>query len=295
MQPGGADRPPASIFHLVFPHQPWLFRGDGTQRRAEVDASYLGYENGRVLDEPFALSVGRSHHLQQTRYADGLVGSFLARLDELGIYEGATIVIVADHGISFMPETPQRSIDDGNDTEILPTPLLVKLPGQNEAEISDAQVELVDILPLVAESIGVGVPWETDGVPIGERTGATRYLDEDRGMASIDHEQLMADLDAAARVDERPDTILVDAGLSPEQAVVVPGSDPIPVEVPLDDNVLATAPDGVAALGLLRGDELLAVGMAARSGKVVVPLPEELWGTSPDGLRMVAVEPAPGR
>ncbi len=46
MEPGEAGRPPAYIFHLVLPHQPWLFRADGTQRE-EVDASYIGYAAGR--------------------------------------------------------------------------------------------------------------------------------------------------------------------------------------------------------------------------------------------------------
>ena len=289
MEPGRPGRPSANIFHLVLPHQPWLFRGDGTQRESEVDPSYLGYEGGRVLDEPFALAVGRSHHLQQTQYADGLVGSFLARLDELGIYDDATVVIVADHGISFMPETPQRAVDDGNEVEILPTPLLVKLPGQTTAEISDAQVEMVDVLPLVTESIGVGVPWETDGVPVGQRSGATRYLDEDRGMASVDHERLMSDLAAAVRIDQRPDTILAEAGLTPDQAVVVVGADPIEVQLPLDDNILATAPGGVVALGLLDGERIVAVGIAAASGKVVIPVPEDYWGGASAELRLVPV------
>ncbi len=293
MGPGEPDRPSANIFHLVLPHQPWLFRGDGTQRASEVDPSYLGYEGGRVLDEPFALSVGRSHHLQQARYADGLVGSFLGRLDELGIYDDATIVIVADHGISFMPDTPQRAVDDGNEVEILPTPRLVKRPGQTEAEISDAQVELVDVLPLVAENTGVGIPWETDGVPVGDRSGATRYLDEDQGMASVDHGQLMADLDAAVMVDQGPDTILADAGLSPDQAVVVADAQPIAVDVPLDDTILATAPDDAVALGLTDGDELVAVGIAASSRKVVIPVPEAYWGSASSDLRLVPVEPGP--
>ena len=289
MEPGDAERPSAHIFHLVLPHQPWLFRGDGTQRAAEVDPSYLGYEAGRVADEPFALSVGRSHHLQQAQYADGLVGSFLARLDELGIYDEAMIVIVADHGISFTPGTPQRAVGDGNAPEILPTPLLVKLPDQSSGVISDEPVELVDMLPLVGENIGVGIPWETDGVPIGERTGEASYLDEDDGMKTIDHGQLMAEVAAAAAVDTSPEAVLSMAGLAPDQAVVVPGADPIEVELPLDDTVLATAPDGVIALGLFDGDDLVAVGMTAATGKVVVTVPEEYWGSTSAELHLAPV------
>ena len=198
-------------------------------------------------------------------------------------------MIVADHGISFAPETPQRAVDDGNAPEILPTPLLVKLPGQSSGAISDEPVELVDILPLVGESIGVGVPWETDGVPIGERGGEASYLDEDDGMKTIDHGQLMAEVTAAAATDRGPEAVLSEAGLALDQAVVVPGADPIEVEMPLDDTVLATAPDGVVALGLFDGDDLVAVGIAAASGKVVVPVPEEYWGATSAELRLMPV------
>ena len=180
MDPGADGRPPAFIFHLVLPHQPWLFRGDGTQRQ-EVDASYIGYQGDQVLEEPFAVSVGRSHHLDQTVYTDALVGAFLGRLEEIGMYDDATVVIAADHGISFRPGTAQRAAGADNEVEILPTPLLVKPPGRVEGEISDEQVELVDIAGLVGEYVGVGIPWEIDSVPIGGRSGDASYMAEQRG------------------------------------------------------------------------------------------------------------------
>ena len=292
MEPGDADRPAAHIFHLVLPHQPWVFRSDGAQRE-EVDASYIGYEGGRVLEEPFAVSVGRSHHLDQTAYADALVGSFLARLEEIGVYEDAMIVIASDHGISFVPDTTQRAVDDRNAPEILPTPLLVKLPGQTEGEVVDGPVQLVDVAAMISEYVGVGIPWETDSVTIGERDPELRYLDEDDGMKTIDHDGLMADLQSAAPFDQSSERVLSRANLSPDQAVLVPDAEIMPVEGPLDDYLLATAPDGEVALGLFVGDDLVAVGMAASSGKVVVPVPEEYWGASPPDVHLAPVAPGP--
>ncbi len=293
MQPGDAGRPPAYIFHLVLPHQPWLFRGDGTQRQ-EVDASYIGYEGDEVLDEPFAVSVGRSFHLDQTAYTDALVGAFLGRLEEIGMYDDAMVVIAADHGISFVPGTAQRAAGAGNEVEILPTPLLVKPPGRVDGEINDEQVELVDIAGLVGEQVGVGIPWEIDSVPIGGRSGDASYMAEQRGPMRVDHERLMADLAAAARFDQSPERLLSEAGMAPDQAVVIAGGEPIPVPGPLEDVLLAMAPEDAAGLGLLHDGELIATGMAAGSGKVVVPLPDELWGTSPEGLQLVPVTPGPG-
>ncbi len=293
MQPGDAGRPPAYIFHLVLPHQPWLFRGDGTQRE-EVDASYIGYEGDEVLDEPFAVSVGRSFHLDQTAYTDALVGAFLGRLEEIGMYDDAMVVIAADHGISFVPGTAQRAAGAGNEPEILPTPLLVKPPGRVDGEINDDQVELVDIAGLVGEQVGVGIPWEIDSVPIGGRSGDASYMAEQRGPMRVDHERLMTDLAAAASFDQSPERLLSEAGLAPGQAVVIAGGEPIPVPGPLEDVLLALAPEDAAGLGLLRDGELVATGIAAGSGKVVVPLPDELWGTSPEGLQLVPIGPGPG-
>ncbi len=293
MGPGEAGRPPAYIFHLVLPHQPWLFRGDGRQRQ-QVDASFIGYEGGRVLDEPFAVSVGRRHHLDQTAYTDALVGSFLGRLEEIGIYDEAMVVVAADHGISFVPGTAQRALGDGNEAEILPTPLLVKPPGGAEGEISDDQVELVDIAGLVGEHVGVGIPWEIDSLPVGGRSGDAFAMSEEAGPTRVDHERLMTDLTAAVGLDQRPERLLLEAGMAPDQAVVVPGADPIPVSGPVEDTLVAMAPEGVDGLGLLVGDELRAVGLAAQSGKVVVPLPDDLWGSPADGLQLLPVAPGPG-
>ncbi len=203
-------------------------------------------------------------------------------------------MIAADHGVSFVPGTAQRAVGDGNEAEILPTPLLVKPPGGVDGEVSDEQVELVDIAGLVEEQVGVGIPWEVDSVAVGERDGETFYSGLESGPMRVDHEWLMSDLAAATRLDQSPERLLTDAGMAPNQAVVLTGGEPIPVSGPLEDTLLAMAPDGVEGLGLLRDGELLAVGMAAESGKVVVPLPEELWGTSPDGLQLVPVAPGTG-
>ncbi len=287
-------RPPAHVLHMVLPHQPWVFAADGTDR-GEVDRSFIGFEAGRVLDEPFAVAVGRDHHLSQVAYTDGLVGAFLGRLEELGLYEESTIVILSDHGISFVEDSDQRGVDDRNPGEVLPTPLLVKPPGQSAGRVVDGPVQLVDVLSMISEGVGVGVPWDTDSMPVGERDGMVRYLDEDGGgMESLDQADLEAAVEAEMARDRTPEELLGEAGLTPEQAEPVSGGEEIPVEVPLPGDLQVIAPGGADALGLFVDDELVAVGLAARSGKVVIPLPRELWGQSPADVRVVPVEAAAG-
>ena len=53
--------------------------------------------------------------------------------------------------------------DAGNFQDILPVPLFIKAPGQREGRIDDRALEVVDILPIVAELIGTELPWAVDG------------------------------------------------------------------------------------------------------------------------------------
>ena len=158
----------------------------------------------------------------------------------------------------------------------------------------DGTVEIIDVLPMVEEGVGVTVPWEYDGLAVGGRGSELRYFDDDGGIKTLDHPELMAHLQAGVAFDQSPERVLADNNLTVDQAIAVPDAEPIEVEVPLRDHLTATAPEGVVALGLIVNDDLVAVGMAAASGKVVVPVPEEFWGTSPAGVRLVPVAPGPG-
>ena len=46
-------------------------------------------------------NLERQRHLLQASYTDRLVGQILQRLEEVGVYDDAAIVVTADHGIAF--------------------------------------------------------------------------------------------------------------------------------------------------------------------------------------------------
>jgi hypothetical protein len=60
----------------------------------------------------------------------------------------------------------RRPISDTNFSDILPVPLLVKLPGQRSGRIDDRVVQIVDVFPTVAEVLDVDLPWAVDGVSL---------------------------------------------------------------------------------------------------------------------------------
>ena len=72
--------------------------------------------------------------------------------------------MTSDHGASFRPGDRFKSPSATNFSEILPVPLLIKLPaGQTAPIYQDDHLETIDILPTIAQLTGIGVPWEMDG------------------------------------------------------------------------------------------------------------------------------------
>ncbi|MGH3115414.1 MAG: sulfatase-like hydrolase/transferase, partial [Gaiellaceae bacterium] len=80
-----------------------------------------------------------------------------------GSLDRTLIVVVADHGTSFRPHGERRRIHSGNMAEIAFVPLFVKAPGQAAGRVVDEHVRTIDVLPTMAELLGVEVPWATDG------------------------------------------------------------------------------------------------------------------------------------
>jgi hypothetical protein len=56
-------------------------------------------------------------HLLQSQLADRVVGEFVARLKETGLYERALVVVVADHGVAFQAGYTQRFVADATAAE----------------------------------------------------------------------------------------------------------------------------------------------------------------------------------
>ena len=81
------------------------------------------------------------------------------------MYDKTLFVVTADHGMSFKPdEIGRRVANASNVDQVLWVPLFVKTPGQAEGQVTDRNWEHVDLVPTVADLLGIKVPWEMDGV-----------------------------------------------------------------------------------------------------------------------------------
>lgn len=152
--------PSLYFLHILLPHRPWEYLPSGRRYAPTRD---LGVRGGPWGPQEW-WSVDAYHkHLLQLEYTDARLGDLLARLDALGLYDRALLVVTADHGVGFWPGDPRRDPRTPHPSDSLAVPLFVKVPGQRTGSVSERNVEAVDVLPTIAGVLGVEIPWEIDG------------------------------------------------------------------------------------------------------------------------------------
>jgi Sulfatase len=151
------------MLHQQLPHSPYALTSDGMIYNADpnyVDSAFVG--NVALLDSL------HKRYVMQIGYVDKELGQFISRMKQLGLYDESLIIITADHGVSFLPAAPGRDVSPANADELLPVPLFIKAPFQKDGVASDRDVQLIDVLPTVADLLGLKVPWAVAGHSIFE-------------------------------------------------------------------------------------------------------------------------------
>ncbi len=114
--------------------------------------------------------------------ADEIVGRFVARLKDKGLYDPALVIFLSDHGEGLGEHGElEHGIFLYRDT--IRVPLLVKLPGSRRAgETVAAPVGLVDVFPTIARAVGLVPPDGLAGAsllePPGDSAGSRRVYSE---------------------------------------------------------------------------------------------------------------------
>lgn len=171
-----------SAIHLEEPHHFWVFNPSGSVSNTLYEEDHPIQTGGWDSDE--AASVGRQQHSLQAMYADDYLGAVVEQLKSLDAYEDALIIVTADHGISFEEGAPRRLSSEESIPEVAWVPLFVKLPGQTDGTVTDANALTVDVVPTIADVVGVDIPWEVDGISLASdiREGNTKpflpYVDD---------------------------------------------------------------------------------------------------------------------
>ncbi len=138
-----ADDPFFLFFHIYEPHTPHA-------PPPPYDTTYASPYDGEVA------------------VADAIVGRLLDRLEGLGVYDRALIILLSDHG---------EGLNDHGDyehglllyREVLQVPLLLKLPGSHDGGTRvERAVSLVDVFPTVLALLGLESTAGLDGRPLFE-------------------------------------------------------------------------------------------------------------------------------
>lgn len=160
--------PTLSYAHLRSPHVPWATNPSGTHyERPEEYTEVSGVEgDGHWSTDPAPALIGFQRHLYQIGFLDRMMGRLFDHLDETGTWDDTMIIVVADHGASFVPGEHRRWPYADNRDDLYRVPMFIKYPGQTIGETVDLPAFGIDILPTIVEALDVDTDWEFDGVSL---------------------------------------------------------------------------------------------------------------------------------
>src|SRR5207248_6042161 len=150
--------------HVLLPHVPWQYLPDGRIYRTHAREYVDGINHEESFGDKWLLEQGYQRHLMQVAFVDKMVGRLVERLKQVGIYDKALVIVTADNGESFLHLNHDRHIADPvTFTDIADTPLLIKRPGQTSGGYSDQHVRSFDVVPTIADMLGIRMPWKVEG------------------------------------------------------------------------------------------------------------------------------------
>lgn len=163
---GHSKNPTFYFLHTILPHRPWDFLPSGKRYNASQIRHFRDGLNKRPEiwgnDEWLAVQAYQ-RHLLQVCLTDKLLGKLMEKLKAVNLYDRSLIVVTADHGISFRTNSYLREVTEMNKADIMCVPLFIKTPNQDQGVTSDLNLQTIDILPTIADMLGVQVPWAMDG------------------------------------------------------------------------------------------------------------------------------------
>ncbi|PWJ57464.1 iduronate 2-sulfatase [Dyadobacter jejuensis] len=108
----------------------------------------MGEDTARILKHGYYASVS---------YVDALLGSLIAHMKKIGIYENTIIIIWGDHGWKLGDHNSWGKMTNYNID--LQVPLIVRYPNQKNRGAHTFEItELVDMFPSLCELAGIEVP-----------------------------------------------------------------------------------------------------------------------------------------
>ena len=166
----GPPNPPNTLYflHVVQPHQPWALLPSGGHYNDPwfvpgVTDDWRPGEDKRWRANDLLIEQALQRHLLQVRAVDRLIGTVIQHLRRQGLFDRALVVVTADHGASFRAGGWIRRTTPDNLPDIAAVPLFVKYPHQARGRVDRRSAQTIDILPTIADILGIALPWSVDG------------------------------------------------------------------------------------------------------------------------------------
>lgn len=156
-----SGRPAFYFLHILIPHIPYMYLPSGQHYSPPVVPD--GLKGKKSFSDSYLADLAYQRYLLQVGYADRILGRVVDRLKAVDLYNESLVVVTADHGVSFTPGDPMRTLTSHNYTELLPVPLFVKVPNQEKGIRSEGNAETTDIVPTIGDVLDIKIPWKVDG------------------------------------------------------------------------------------------------------------------------------------
>lgn len=197
------EKPGLNFLHVNFPHIPYEYLPSGKRYNDGWLMPGLDFATNTWTGDARQSRQAYERFVMQVGALDHWLGAMVEKLKKEDLYERSLIVLTADHGVSFEPGSGRRDAppESNLDTNILPVPLIIKAPFQNQGSKDLRNAEVVDILPTMAQLLGRELSWEVDGVSLlGEPVRSEKravHENEKVTVYSSSRERVQSALDSA--------------------------------------------------------------------------------------------------
>lgn len=160
---GEAPGEPRLLFiNALVPHVPWNYLPSG--QLYDAPGSAPGTKSPGWGNDEWLVDQAYQMHLAQVGYADTILGDLISNLEEAGTYDDTLLIVMADHGVTVRPNIPHRRKATADTIgDIAAIPLFIKVPNDVGGTIDDYRAETIDVLPTIADVLGITLPWTVEG------------------------------------------------------------------------------------------------------------------------------------
>lgn len=152
--------PTFDFIHVEEPHYPWTHYPSGLRYSDGTEDFRSFFDEKTWHAPPYVTDRANQAHLLEAGFADNLLGRIISALKREGRFNETLIVVTADHGGATTGGFHRREASPETMGQIGMVPLFIKAPNQRKSRIVDRPTCTTEIVPKMAEVLGIRLPWE---------------------------------------------------------------------------------------------------------------------------------------